>query len=197
MFTDVSAATGFPEMLDGRVKTLHPVVHGGLLSRRDLPEHMATLEEHGMSTIDVLVGNLYPFESVISSADASDEDAIENIDIGGPAMLRSAAKNHAGVIVLVHPADYDSVVSQIETGGLEAVSLAERRKLAAVAFGHVSRYDSLVAGYLRDERQFPDELTIGGRLLHEAKYGENPHQRAAVYATSGVGEPSGSAPGRS
>lgn len=188
---DVSDATGFPEMLDGRVKTLHPVIHGGLLARRDLPEHMATLSEHEIGTIDVLVGNLYPFESVISSGNATDQEAIENIDIGGPAMLRSAAKNHAGVIVLVRPSDYDGVLQLIEQGGLENVSIAERRRLAAVAFGHVSRYDSLVAAYLRGDERFPEELTIGGRRLHETKYGENPHQRAAVYAFARSGEPAG------
>lgn len=189
--TDVSAVTGFPEMLDGRVKTLHPIVHGGLLARRDLPEHMSTLRDHSIGTIDMLVSNLYPFESVISTGEASDEDAIENIDIGGPAMIRSAAKNHAGVVVLVRPADYEGVLQIIESEGLAAVPMEKRRELAAVAFGHVSRYDSLVAAYLRSDTMFPDELTIGGRLLHETKYGENPHQRGAVYARSGVGSTGG------
>jgi phosphoribosylaminoimidazolecarboxamide formyltransferase / IMP cyclohydrolase len=178
---DVSTMTGFPEMLDGRVKTLHPFVHAGLLARRDLPEHMQTLEDFDISTIDILICNLYPFESVIGQAGVTDEHAIENIDIGGPAMIRSAAKNHAGVVVVVDPGSYAQIVSQIETGGLESISPAERRRLASDAFGHVSRYDSLVAGYLRAEDAFPAELTIGGRILHETRYGENPHQRAAIY----------------
>ena len=189
--TDVSAVTGFPEMLDGRVKTLHPIVHGGLLARRDLPEHMSTLAEHSIGTIDMLVSNLYPFEEVIASGDATDADAIENIDIGGPAMIRSAAKNHAGVVVLVRPSDYEPIVQAIESDGIAAVPMDKRRQLAAVAFGHVSRYDSLVAAYLRQDVPFPEELTLGGRLLHETKYGENPHQRGAVYATSGSGLPAG------
>jgi phosphoribosylaminoimidazolecarboxamide formyltransferase / IMP cyclohydrolase len=179
--TDISEITGFPEMLDGRVKTLHPVVHAGLLARRDLIEHMQTLDDFKIATIDLLVSNLYPFESVISQADVTDDDAIENIDIGGPAMIRSAAKNHTGVLVVVNPGDYEQIASSIETCGLDSISAAERRRLASIAFGHVSRYDSLVAGYLRSDDEFPGELTIGGRLLHETRYGENPHQRAAVY----------------
>ena len=179
---DVSEITGFPEMLDGRVKTLHPFVHAGLLARRDLPEHMQTLKDFDIATIDILVSNLYPFESVVARDSVSDEDAIENIDIGGPAMIRSAAKNHAGVVVVVDPGDYGQIASQIETGGLDTISIAERRRLASIAFGHVSRYDSLVAGYLRADVEFPEELTIGGKKLHETRYGENPHQRAAIYA---------------
>ena len=189
--TEVSDLTGFPEILDGRVKTLHPTVHAGLLARRDLPEHMQTLREHHIGTIDVLVGNLYPFAAVVSSDDVDDANAIENIDIGGPAMIRAAAKNHQGVVVLVEPADYEPVLSAIEAGGLDNVSAAERRRLAAKAFGHVAHYDSLVASYLRADDEFPTELTFGGHLLHETKYGENPHQRAAVYALSAPGEVSG------
>jgi phosphoribosylaminoimidazolecarboxamide formyltransferase / IMP cyclohydrolase len=178
---DVSTITGFPEMLDGRVKTLHPIVHAGLLARRDLPAHMQTLKDFDIATIDILVSNLYPFESVIATDDVIDAEAIENIDIGGPAMIRSAAKNHAGVVVVVDPADYEQIASWIENGGLDAIPIAERRRLASVAFGHVSRYDSLVAGYLRADVAFPEELTIGGMKLHDTRYGENPHQRAAVY----------------
>jgi phosphoribosylaminoimidazolecarboxamide formyltransferase/IMP cyclohydrolase len=188
---EVSDLTGFPEMLDGRVKTLHPAVHAGLLARRDDPSHLQTLEAHNLTTIDLLVSNLYPFASVVSSDQVDDEDAIENIDIGGPAMIRSAAKNHAGVVVLVDPADYAGILGTVESGGLDNVSLDERRRLAAVAFGHVSHYDSLVATYLRSSEEFPQELTIGGRLLSETRYGENPHQRAAVYALSVPGKPAG------
>jgi phosphoribosylaminoimidazolecarboxamide formyltransferase / IMP cyclohydrolase len=192
--TDVSAVTGFPEILDGRVKTLHPFVHAGLLARRDTPEHMETLQKHHIQPIDLLVSNLYPFEAVSSSSEIDDNDAIENIDIGGPAMIRAAAKNHAGVVVLVNPDDYNTVLDAIETSGMEGVSVDLRRRLGATAFGHVSRYDSLVAAYLREkEPLFPEEFTLGGRLVRETSYGENPHQRAAVYAsssseaTSGVG----------
>ncbi|CAN5344073.1 bifunctional phosphoribosylaminoimidazolecarboxamide formyltransferase/IMP cyclohydrolase [soil metagenome] len=188
---DVSDLTGFPEMLDGRVKTLHPAVHAGLLARREDASHLQTLKDHNLAPIDLLVGNLYPFASVVSSSEIDDENAIENIDIGGPAMIRSAAKNHAGVVVLVDPADYDFVLEAVESGGLDSVPIAERRRLAAVAFGHVSHYDSLVARYLRVDTEFPRELTVGGRLLSETRYGENPHQRAAVYALSVPGEPVG------
>ncbi|CAN5553870.1 bifunctional phosphoribosylaminoimidazolecarboxamide formyltransferase/IMP cyclohydrolase [soil metagenome] len=188
---DVSDLTGFPEMLDGRVKTLHPAVHAGLLARREDASHLQTLKDHNLAPIDLLVGNLYPFASVVSSSEIDDENAIENIDIGGPAMIRSAAKNHAGVVVLVDPADYDFVLEAVEVGGLDSVPIAERRRLAAVAFGHVSHYDSLVARYLRVDTEFPRELTVGGRLLSETRYGENPHQRAAVYALSVPGEPVG------
>lgn len=188
---EVSDLTGFPEMLDGRVKTLHPAVHAGLLARRDDASHLETLKEHNFTTIDLLVSNLYPFASVVSSGEIDDENAIENIDIGGPAMIRSAAKNHAGVAVLIDPSDYEGVLDAVESGGLDSVPIAERRRLAAVAFGHVSHYDSLVARYLRAGDVFPRELTLGGRLLSETKYGENPHQRAAVYALSAPGEPVG------
>lgn len=186
--TDVSEVTQFPEILDGRVKTLHPAVHGGLLARRDLPAHMSTLEELGIGPISMLVSNLYPFESVLGNDAATDEEIIENIDIGGPAMIRSAAKTHADVVVVTRPSDYDEIAGAIEAGGIESISHEKRRELAAVAFGHVSRYDSLIAGYLRgEEALFPEELTIGGRLIQETKYGENPHQRAAVYSTTRQG----------
>lgn len=178
---EVSDVTGFPEIMDGRVKTLHPAIHGGLLARRDKPEHLATLGQHGLRTIDVLVSNLYPFAEVVSRPEVSDEDAIENIDIGGPAMTRAAAKNHEGVIVLTDPEDYDEVASRITLGGLAGVTSDERRALAAKAFAHIAAYDSLVASYLRGVERFPARLTVSASLLHEARYGENPHQRAAVY----------------
>ncbi|MEI2618048.1 MAG: bifunctional phosphoribosylaminoimidazolecarboxamide formyltransferase/IMP cyclohydrolase [Thermomicrobiales bacterium] len=179
---EVSEVTGFPEILEGRVKTLHPAIHGGLLARRDDPAHMMTLADHGITPIDVLVSNLYPFSEVVADAEVSDEVAIEHIDIGGPAMVRAAAKNHAGVIVLVDPTDYDAVLAEIESVGTASVSAETRRRLAAKAFGHVAAYDSLVAQYLRvDDHEFPHRLAIGGELLHNVRYGENPHQRAAVY----------------
>ena len=177
----LSDVTGAPEMLDGRVKTLHPVVHGGLLARRDLPEHMAELEAHGIGTIDVLVGNLYPFEATVSREDVSDADVLENIDIGGPTMLRAAAKNHPAVTVVVDPADYEWVADRIRAGG---TTLEERRRLAATAFSHVAFYDSLVASWMRGpDDPFPKELSIGVRRVSgELRYGENPHQRGALYA---------------
>ncbi len=190
--TEVSDLTGFPEILDGRVKTLHPLIHGALLARRDSSEHMRTLAEHGIDTIDVLVSNLYPFSDVVSDPDVAHAHAIENIDIGGPAMLRAAAKNYQGVIVLVDPGDYEPVIAALEAGGVGNVDEAERRRLAARAFGHVSAYDSLVAEYLRGaEAAFPPELSVAGRLLHTARYGENPHQAAAIYARSGIGPATG------
>lgn len=185
--TEVSDVTGFPEILGGRVKTLHPAIHGGLLARRDRGDHLEMIASEGIEPIDVLVSNLYPFSRVVAEADVAHDDAIENIDIGGPAMLRAAAKNYDGVIVLVDPADYDEVLSVIEAQGVAGVDADTRRRLAARAFGHVSAYDSLVAEYLREPEDFPPELAVAGRLLHEARYGENPHQRAAVYARSAVG----------
>lgn len=178
--TEVSDLTGFPEILDGRVKTLHPAIHAGLLARRDLPAHLATMAEHQLQLIDIVVSNLYPFGEVVRRPELTDEAAIEHIDIGGPAMIRAAAKNHAGVIVLVDPSDYDSVLDALDTGDPSTVSLTERRRLASKAFAHVSVYDSLVTNYLSEER-FPHELPLGGRLLQRLRYGENPHQEAALY----------------
>ena len=177
----LSDVTGSPEMLDGRVKTLHPVVHGGLLARRDLPEHMGELEAHGIAPIDVVVGNLYPFEATVSREGAADADVLENIDIGGPTMLRAAAKNHPAVTVVVDPADFGWVAERIRAGG---TSLEERRRLAATAFGHVAMYDSIVAAWMRGtDDPFPKELSIGVRRVSgELRYGENPHQRGALYA---------------
>ena len=177
----LSDVTGSPEMLDGRVKTLHPVVHGGLLARRDLPEHMGELEAHGIAPIDVVVGNLYPFEATVSREGNADADVLENIDIGGPTMLRAAAKNHPAVTVVVDPADFGWVAERIRAGG---TSLEERRRLAATAFSHVAMYDSIVAAWMRgSDDPFPKELSIGVRRVSgELRYGENPHQRGALYA---------------
>src|SRR4051794_31729697 len=147
--TEVAELTGFPEMLDGRVKTLHPKVHGGLLARRDLPEHMTTLEQHGIGAIDLLCVNLYPFAAAIARPDVTLEQAVENIDIGGPAMIRSAAKNHDSVTVLVHPADYQTVVTEMQANS-GATTLQTRRALAAKAYAHTARYDSMIAGFLQE-----------------------------------------------
>lgn len=188
---EVSDVTGFPEILQGRVKTLHPAIHAGLLARRDQPDHQATLQEHDITHIDVLVSNLYPFAQVVGREQVTDEEAIENIDIGGPAMLRAGAKNFQSVIVLVDPADYAGVLAAIESGGVEAVDIATRRRLAARAFAHVSAYDALVTSYLRAGEAFPPEFSVGARLLSEVRYGENPHQRAAIYTVPSAGPPAG------
>ncbi|HTR55216.1 MAG TPA: bifunctional phosphoribosylaminoimidazolecarboxamide formyltransferase/IMP cyclohydrolase, partial [Kofleriaceae bacterium] len=190
----VSAHTGAPEILDGRVKTLHPKIHGGLLGR-DTPAHRAEMAKHGIAAIDLVVVNLYPFEATIEKRVAFDE-AIENIDIGGPAMLRSAAKNHERVAVVVDPADYESIVAELRASG--AVSPARRLDLARKAFAHTSAYDAAIAAYLtsiedtdavtrgRDReparRDLPDVLGVQWRRLYDLRYGENPHQVAAFYA---------------
>lgn len=178
--TAVSELTGFPEILDGRVKTLHPAIHGGLLARHDDADHMRQLDDHGIVQFDLLVGNLYPFESTISTPGVSFHEAIEQIDIGGPAMLRAAAKNFASVIVVSDPSDYDEIVECLQLG---TVSVEKRRALAAKVFSHVSAYDSLVAEYLRlgQLQAFPSEITFAGRKRQDLRYGENPSQQAAAY----------------
>ena len=178
----VAELTGFPEILDGRVKTLHPRIHGGLLVRHDLPEHLAEIDSHGIVPIDVVVSNLYPFADAVSKPESTLIDALENIDIGGPAMIRAAAKNFPSVIVVVTPSDYDWVVEKLEEGGLDKFPLEQRRSLAAKAFGHVSAYDSVIRQYLDENETFPDELTVAGKKMSDLRYGENPHQTAAVYA---------------
>jgi phosphoribosylaminoimidazolecarboxamide formyltransferase/IMP cyclohydrolase len=185
--TTVDSVTGFPEILDGRVKTLHPNIHGGLLARTDLPSHMESLQEHQISPIDVVVCNLYPFEAAVSDESLSEQDKIEQIDIGGPAMVRAAAKNHSSVVVVTNPADYDAIANALERGDLNQ---EVRRNLAAKAFGHVSTYDSLVAEFLRGpEDHFPQELAIGLRLKRTPRYGENSHQRAGAYTRLRAGNP--------
>lgn len=175
----VSDLTGFPEILDGRVKTLHPAVHGGILARRDKPEHLAELEKHGLGTIDIVVGNLYPFQETVANPGVTLEDALENIDIGGPAMLRAAAKNFQHVLPVIDPADYSDLLDALRNG---PASLEWRRKLAAKTFQHVALYDTAIASYLRGAGDpFPDELTLGYTKLDELRYGENPHQLAALY----------------
>jgi phosphoribosylaminoimidazolecarboxamide formyltransferase/IMP cyclohydrolase len=181
--TDVSAYTGFPEIMDGRVKTLHPKVHGGLLGRRD--SDAAVMAEHGIDAIDVLAVNLYPFEQTVSAPDASLADAIENIDIGGPAMLRAAAKNHSDVLVLVDPDDYGSALEALREGSVDE---ALRLRLAARAFTHTASYDAAIAGWLTEtagESRLGSRFACGGRRIASLRYGENPHQQAAFYADAG------------
>jgi phosphoribosylaminoimidazolecarboxamide formyltransferase / IMP cyclohydrolase len=179
--TEVATVTGFPEMLDGRVKTLHPAIHGGLLARRDRPDHLAALAVHGIGEIDLLVCNLYPFAATVASG-VNREECIENIDIGGVALIRAAAKNHEFVAVVTDPADYAALLAQMAAGG---TSLGYRRKLAAKAFAVTASYDAAIAGWMAREEgfQFPEMLSLSGRLVEIARYGENPHQAGAVYRT--------------
>ena len=187
----VSDLTGFPEILDGRVKTLHPAVHAGLLARRDKPEHMDELARQGLATIDVVAVNLYPFRETIAMPGATEDGALENIDIGGPTMLRAAAKNFPSVLVLVDPTDYDEALERLHTlhgsqSRLQGIPLDYRRHLAEKAFQHVASYDTTIARYLRSEgpgarEEFPSQLTIGLDKAADLRYGENPHQTAAVY----------------
>ncbi len=178
--TSVADVTGFPEMMDGRVKTLHPAIHGGLLARLENADHRRQLDEAGISPIAILVVNLYPFERTVTAPGSTPDDIVENIDIGGPAMVRAGAKNFDHVAVVTDPADYDRLLATFDAPADE--QQAFRRALAAKAFAHVSAYDSLVSSWLRgDDPRFPDELTIGLRRNAIPKYGENAHQRAAVY----------------
>jgi phosphoribosylaminoimidazolecarboxamide formyltransferase/IMP cyclohydrolase len=177
----VSRLTGFPEILDGRVKTLHPAVHAGLLARRDLPEHLESLSEHGFQAIDLVCVNLYPFAETAVRADAGVEEVVEQIDVGGPAMLRAAAKNHAHVVVVARPERYSEVLSAL---GGDGVSIDLRRTLAAEAFAHTAAYDAQIAAWLRAQSAddgFPAELSLAGSLAQHLRYGENPHQRGAFY----------------
>jgi phosphoribosylaminoimidazolecarboxamide formyltransferase/IMP cyclohydrolase len=177
--TEVSAYTGFAEMLDGRVKTLHPKIHGGLLARRQDPAHVAAIGAAGIPPIDLLAVNLYPFAATVADPQCRLEDAIENIDIGGPAMLRAAAKNYAGVAVLVDPADYSRTLEEIRSG---ALSEQRRFELAKKAFAHTAAYDGAIANYLTGlDSKFPEVLTVQLRKLQDLRYGENPHQGAAFY----------------
>ena len=177
----VSKLTGFPEILDGRVKTLHPAVHSGILARRDRPEHLAALEEHGLGLIDLVVVNLYPFAETIARPGVTYEEAIEQIDIGGPAMVRAAAKNHQDVLVVVRPDDYTDILAALRDN---AVTPELRRQLAARAFAHTAAYDSAIAGYLAGE-SFPATLPLAFQKQQDLRYGENPHQPAALYGDFG------------
>lgn len=190
--TDVAAYTGSPEILDGRVKTLHPKIHGGLLGRRSVPAHVEQMTKHQIGPIDVVVVNLYPFEATIAKAHCPFEEAIENIDIGGPSMLRSAAKNHEDVLVVVDPADYTRVLEAAKSG---SVTHALRRELAMKVFQHTARYDSLIAGYLEKqvmgpEQKFPAVLSLQFERADILRYGENPHQQGAFYRELNSKEPS-------
>ncbi|MCC7288766.1 MAG: bifunctional phosphoribosylaminoimidazolecarboxamide formyltransferase/IMP cyclohydrolase, partial [Burkholderiaceae bacterium] len=190
--TEVSQVTGFPEMLDGRVKTLHPRIHGGLLARRDRPEHMAALAAQGIEPIDLLVINLYPFARAVSRADCTLDDAIENIDIGGPAMLRAAAKNWSDVAVVIDPADYALVLAELDAGGIRR---GTRFALAKKVFAHTAAYDGMIANYLGSladgahERagavppraEYPSVFSLQVTKVQDMRYGENPHQSAAFY----------------
>jgi len=173
---EISSVTGFPEMMDGRVKTLHPKVHGGILGRRSMDDQV--MQEHDIGAIDLVVVNLYPFAQTISREDCTEELAVENIDIGGPAMIRSAAKNFNDVMVVVDPTDYQRLINALDEG---APSLEMRKQMAIKAFRHTAQYDATVAGYLGREEPFPDSLTLAYEKLEELRYGENPHQNAAFY----------------
>ena len=181
--TEVSRVTGFPEIMDGRVKTLHPMIHGGLLALRD--KHADAMRAHGIAGIDLLVSNLYPFEATVAK-DAPFDDVIENIDVGGTAMIRGAAKNHEWVTVVVDPEDYALVLSQIAEGGVDA---ATRRKLAQIAFARTAAYDSDISEWLVEQLAIdgdpepPRRRSFAGRLRQKLRYGENPHQHAAFYVT--------------
>jgi len=182
---DVAAYTGFPEMMDGRLKTLHPAVHGGILCRHDNPQDLKSLAEHGIVTFELVVVNLYPFESTVARQGVSVEEAIENIDIGGPTMVRAAAKNHAFTTIATNAEQYAAILEQITAQGCTTFEL--RRKLAGEAFAHTARYDRAIADYfagLAAEGPFPGTLTISLCRKAVLRYGENPHQRAALYARS-------------
>ncbi len=192
---DVAEVTGFPEMLDGRVKTLHPKVHGGILARRDLPEHARALEQHGIRPIDLVAVTLYPFEKTVARPDVTLEEAIENIDIGGPSMIRGAAKNHAHVVVITDPSQYGPVLDELNAGQ-GALSAETRYRLAFEAFRRTAQYDAAIAVYLREPAaagrpaaesagRFPQRLRVDAALVHALRYGENPHQTAAFYRPAG------------
>jgi phosphoribosylaminoimidazolecarboxamide formyltransferase/IMP cyclohydrolase len=178
----VSELTGFPEILDGRVKTLHPAVHGGILARRDLPQHLSELTQNRIEPIDMVVVNLYPFVETVSKPGVSLDEALENIDIGGPSMLRSSAKNFPSVLVLVDPGDYDTILQKLRQGSIDS---EYRKRLAQKAFQHVALYDTAIAQYLNEE-VFPEELTIALKKARSLRYGENPHQQAAFYVEQNV-----------
>ena len=179
----VSDATGSPEILGGRVKTLHPKIHGGILADRRKDEHRQQLDEQGIPPIDIVVCNLYPFEKTVAAPDVHEDDAVEQIDIGGPAMVRAAAKNFHSVAVVVDPSDYGTVADEVSSAG--EVSLETRRKLAVKAFAHTSAYDSAITAYLAGEGSLGEKLVVQADRVLSLRYGENPHQEAAFYAGSG------------
>ena len=173
---NISDITGFPEICDGRVKTLHPKVHGGLLGRRDLEDHMRQLKDNGIDTIEMVCVNLYPFEATIAREGVTMEDAVENIDIGGPSMLRSAAKNFRDVTVVCDPSDYAQVLEEISTLGNTTPST--RLRLSAKAYTHTAEYDSHIATYMRQQAGLPEKLFLNFDIVQGLRYGENPHQQA-------------------
>ena len=179
---EVAELTGFPEIMDGRVKTLHPKIHGGLLGRRDKTDHVAAMKQHGIAPIDLLVSNLYPFEATVAK-NAGFDDCIENIDIGGPALIRAAAKNHDFVAVLTDPADYAALMQEMDANN-GATTLALRRRLAHAAYARTATYDAAIAAWFAEQRKenFPPRLALPGALRQTLRYGENPHQAAAFYA---------------
>ncbi|WP_424628853.1 bifunctional phosphoribosylaminoimidazolecarboxamide formyltransferase/IMP cyclohydrolase [Bradyrhizobium sp. SYSU BS000235] len=180
---DVSELTGFPEMMDGRVKTLHPNVHGGLLAIRDNPDHAKAMKDHGIGPIDLLVVNLYPFEATVDKG-AGEDDCIENIDIGGPAMIRAAAKNHGDVAVVVEASDYQAVLDELAANN-GATTLTLRKRLAAKAYARTAAYDAAISNWFAKQLKIeaPDFRAVGGRLIQALRYGENPHQSASFYKT--------------
>lgn len=184
--TSVSDVTGFPEICDGRVKTLHPKIHGALLARRDIPEHMKELKDNDIETIDLVCVNLYPFRETIAKPNVTMEDAVEHIDIGGPSMLRSAAKNWESVTVVCNPADYETVLSEIKADG--NTTRATRLQLSAKAYTHTAEYDMAISTYMRAQAGLPEKLFLEYDLKQELRYGENPHQEAKFFAST-VKEP--------
>lgn len=191
--TEVSEHTGFPEMMDGRVKTLHPKIHGGILARRDLDTHVQAMEQHDIAPIDLVVVNLYPFEATVAKPGVTRAEAIEQIDIGGPSMVRSAAKNHGAVGIVTAAEDYDAVLADMKAHH-GALSQNLRETLAMKAFARTARYDAAIHRYLasvtESEGDFPDQFGMTGQKVMELRYGENPHQKAAFYHTPDTGEPS-------
>jgi phosphoribosylaminoimidazolecarboxamide formyltransferase/IMP cyclohydrolase len=186
---DVADATGFPEIMDGRVKTLHPSIHGGILARRDLPAHRQAMTAHGIGAIDLVAANLYPFAATVAKG-APREDCIENIDIGGPALIRAAAKNHEFVTILTDPADYAAAMAEMDAND-GATTPALRRRLAASAYAHTAAYDSLIAQWMAEQEgdAFPKSIAFAGERRQLLRYGENPHQAAAFYAAKAPGRP--------
>ncbi|MFC2043780.1 bifunctional phosphoribosylaminoimidazolecarboxamide formyltransferase/IMP cyclohydrolase [Chloroflexota bacterium] len=181
----ISEITGFPEILDGRVKTLHPLIYGGILARRDLPEHMAQLSQNEIETVDLVVVNLYPFVQTVSKDGVTLDEALENIDIGGPSMIRAAAKNFPSVMVVVDSVDYQPIIDKLRAGGL---GLEDRKRLARKAFQYVASYDTAISQYLKKGiDDFPEEMTVALKKCYNLRYGENPHQQACFYAEQQIG----------
>jgi len=189
-FKEVSAVTGFPEMLDGRVKTLHPIIHAGILARRDDKKHLKALKDHQINLIDFVICNLYPFERTIEKPNVSIEEVIENIDIGGPTLIRAGAKNYKDVVVVTSPKQYSEILTALKSKG---ITLEQRKKLAIEAYAHTAQYDSIILQYLRNrwnDEILPQDYTVSMRKIQEMRYGENPHQKGAFYkGLPSTGEP--------